>query len=147
MLVVFPRLAVANLAAVRISEVDTRVGECSGQLGEAVGGEFVIVVDLDQDIASAGLAGELLQFADVLRLAGIGDVTGLGEINVDLARVAVGDDHPFEVGECLVRDGAGQAARRARNCGLWFGQKQCYHYFAKPWEETILMATVRGSSQ
>ena len=88
-----------DLAAVGVGEVDSGIGERGGEFGEAVGGEFVVVIDLDEDITSAGLAGELFQFADVLGLAGVGDDSGLREIGMDLARVAVGDDHPFEVGE------------------------------------------------
>ncbi len=115
--VVFPRLAVVDLAAVGVGEVDARVGERYGQFGEAVGSEFVIVIDLDQDIASAGLASELFQFADVMGFARVGDDPGLGKIDLDLARVAVGDDDPFEVGERLVRDRVGQAVEELRVVG------------------------------
>ena len=104
LLVVLPGLAVVDLEGVGVGEVDAWIGERSCEFSEAVGGKFVVVVDLDQDIASARLAREPLQFADVLRLPRVGDDSGLREVDLDLARVAVGDDDPFEVGECLVRD-------------------------------------------
>ena len=109
LLVVLPGFAVMDLACVGVREVDPRFGERSCEFGEAVGGEFVVVIDLDQDIASAGMARELFEFADVLGLAGLGDDPGLGEIDADLARIAVGDDHPLEVGVSLPSDRAGQA--------------------------------------
>ncbi len=111
LLVVFPGFAVADLAAVGVGEVDARVGERSGEFSEAVGGEFVIVIDLDQNLASAGLAGEPLEFADVLGLAGVGDDAGLREVDMDLARVTVGDDDPFEVGVRLASDRASQPGK------------------------------------
>ncbi len=49
-----------DLTAVGVGEVDSWVGERNCEFCEAVGGEFVIMVDLDQDIASAGMAGEAL---------------------------------------------------------------------------------------
>ena len=64
--VVLPGLAIVDLAGVGVGEVDSRVGERSCEFGEAVGGQFVIVIDLDQNIASAGLTREPFQLADVL---------------------------------------------------------------------------------
>ena len=107
--VVLPGFSVVDLACVGVGEVDARVGERGDQLGKAVGGEFVVVVDIDEHIASTGLAGKPFQFTDILSLAGIWDDAGLREIDADLARVAVGDDDPLEVGVCLASDRAGQA--------------------------------------
>ncbi len=104
-LVVFPRFAVVDLAAVGVGEVHSRVGERGCEFGEAVGSEFVVVVDLDQDIPSAGLARELFQFADVLGLASVGGDPGLGEIDTDFPRIAVGDDGFDGLGKTVARSG------------------------------------------
>ena len=114
LLVVLPRFAVVDLAGVGIREVDLRGVERSCEFGEAVGGEFVVVIDLDEDMASAGLARELLEFADALGLAGVGNDPGLGEIDTDFPRIAVGDDDPFEVGVRLSSNRAGQTVERSK---------------------------------
>ena len=72
------------------------------------------MVDLNQHVAPASQAREPFQFADVLRLAGVGDNPHLRKIDPDLAGVAVGDDDPLELGAGLPCHRTGQPVEELR---------------------------------
>ena len=73
LLVVPPRFAFVDLATVRIGKVDLRISKRRHEFRHAIRRQFVVVVDFDQHVAPAGQACEPFQFADVLRLAFIGN--------------------------------------------------------------------------